>query len=96
LKPSITTQTAHGTLQINWYDHDSESSTEQEQAAIAHTLRAVDGGGGTAIVEQVPLAIKATTDVWGDAGSSVDIMRNLKQQYDPNALLNPGRLVGGI
>ena len=96
LKPSVTTQTAQGTLQINWYDRDQESSTEQVQATIAHTLRAVHGGGGTAVVEQAPLAIKATMDVWGDTGSAIEMMRNLKQQYDPERLLNPGRFVGGI
>ena len=35
-------------------------------------------------------------DVWGDVGSSLALMRALKQQLDPKNTLNPGRYVGGI
>ena len=43
-----------------------------------------------------PTPIKETLDVWGEPTSAIDTMRNLKRQYDPHRLLNPGRFMGGI
>jgi glycolate oxidase FAD binding subunit len=34
--------------------------------------------------------------VWGDAPPTIDRMRALKAQFDPNRTLNPGRFIGGI
>jgi len=35
-------------------------------------------------------------DAWGPAGNSFPIMRNLKERFDPERRLNPGRFVGGL
>jgi glycolate oxidase FAD binding subunit len=35
-------------------------------------------------------------DPWGSAGNAFPIMRNLKQRFDPERRLNPGRFVGGL
>jgi len=34
--------------------------------------------------------------VWGADPPAVDRMRQLKERFDPNRTLNPGRFVGGI
>ena len=34
--------------------------------------------------------------VWGAEPSGLAVMRAIKQEYDPNRILNPGRYVGGI
>lgn len=52
--------------------------------------------GGFCSILQAPAAIKQQIDVWGYAGNALEIMRQIKQQFDPNHLLSPHRFVGGI
>ncbi|MBD0333903.1 MAG: FAD-binding oxidoreductase [Cyanobacteria bacterium Co-bin13] len=51
---------------------------------------------GYLTVLSAPLALKQTVEVWGYSGNALDLMRRLKQQFDPERLLSPGRFVGGI
>ncbi|MGB5960308.1 MAG: FAD-binding oxidoreductase [Coleofasciculaceae cyanobacterium] len=43
-----------------------------------------------------PATIKKQIDVWGYKGNALEIMRQIKQQFDPKNLLSPNRFVGGI
>ena len=43
-----------------------------------------------------PVEVKLKFDVWGYTGNSFDVMRDIKKQFDPQNILNPGRFVGGI
>ncbi len=40
--------------------------------------------------------LKRTFDPWGPPGYPLDLMRKLKDEFDPQHVLNPGRYVGGI
>ncbi|MCH7699096.1 MAG: FAD-binding oxidoreductase [Chloroflexi bacterium] len=51
--------------------------------------------GGSLIVTKASQDVKDRVDVWGDS-PALPLMRSLKQEFDPNATLNPGRFVGGI
>ena len=51
---------------------------------------------GQMTIQKLPTQLKHRLDVWNDVGSSLLIMRELKRQYDPKGILNPGRFVGGI
>ena len=96
LRWRATTQTSQGVIDIHWLNVEAESSTEHVSAAISKTIKAVQGVGGTTVVTHAPTLIKETLDVWGEPTSATDTMRNLKRQYDPDRLLNPGRFMGGI
>ena len=37
-----------------------------------------------------------TLEPWGYTGNALDMMKAIKQQFDPHGLLNPGRFVGGL
>ncbi len=50
---------------------------------------------GSVVVSDAPPAVARTIDVWGPIGA-LDVMRRLKEQFDPHVILNPGRFVGGI
>jgi glycolate oxidase FAD binding subunit len=62
-------------------------------------LRAlVERGGGTLLAARVPREVKALADVWAPAPPprALEIMRDLKQSFDPHHILNPGRFVAGL
>lgn len=43
-----------------------------------------------------PADWKRGLDVWGRPPETLDVMRALKEQFDPQRVLNPGRFAGGI
>lgn len=51
---------------------------------------------GHVIVESAPAPLRAKLDAWDEPGASFRLMRALKQKFDPNGILNPGRFVGGL
>ena len=56
-----------------------------------------EAAGGYLTILEAPIALKEKVEVWGvPEGPTLAAMRQLKQQFDPNAILNPGRFVGGI
>jgi glycolate oxidase FAD binding subunit len=48
------------------------------------------------LILRAPDEIKSQIDVWGEVGPGRGLMRALKEKFDPEALLNPGRFVAGI
>ena len=70
---------------------------EPEQvAARVETLRtACARAGGAAVVLRAPDAVRAGVDAWGPI-PSLALMRRVKDQFDPEHRLAPGRFVGGI
>ncbi len=51
--------------------------------------------GGTVVVLEAPAAARAGVDVWGPV-AGLELMRAVKDRFDPQRLLSPGRFVGGI
>ena len=68
-------------------------------ATIVEDLRArLLGVGGSVVVLQRG-ALPMEVDPWNDAAhppQALDVMRAIKQEFDPARLLNPGRFVGGL
>ena len=51
---------------------------------------------GHAVMFCAPAELKGNIDVWGTAPPAISLMREVKRQLDPRAMLNPGRFVAGI
>ena len=51
--------------------------------------------GGSLVVVDAPAAVKQAVDVWGPV-PALDLMRRVKDQFDPDHRLSPGRFAGGI
>lgn len=63
---------------------------------IKRLRKSVVSSGGTLFIEKAPDEVKAEADAWGDVGATLSLMRSLKEAFDPQSSLNPGRFVAGI
>jgi glycolate oxidase FAD binding subunit len=52
--------------------------------------------GGNAIAAAAPAIVKQKLDVWGEPPPSLPLMQEIKRQFDPESILNPGRFIAGI
>ena len=51
---------------------------------------------GRLTIESAPIELKQACNVWGPSGSGARLMHSIKETFDPQAILNPGRFVDGI
>lgn len=64
---------------------------------LLSNIRAITAmAGGTVIVDRCAHALKERIDVFGDLPPSFELMRRIKQQFDPKAILSPGRFLGRL
>jgi FAD/FMN-containing dehydrogenase len=66
------------------------------QQWIERALAAATRLGGTLQVQFCPPELKRQIDVFGPPPPSFPLMRAIKQQFDPNNVLSPGRFVGRL
>ena len=64
--------------------------------AVKDVRQAARRHGASAVVEICHPSIKANLDVWGEEPGSMELMRRVKDQLDPQHLLNRGRFLGRI
>jgi len=65
-------------------------------ATIALLREEIARLGGTMVLEEAPIALKVGDAVWGPPRSDFRVMQAIKQKFDPQGILNPGRFVGGL
>ncbi len=70
-------------------------SPEEVGPAVDRLRAACVAQGGSAVVLDGPAGLKASLDLWGEV-PALDLMRRVKDQFDPEHRLAPGRFVGGI
>ena len=51
---------------------------------------------GHAVMVAAPPELKQGVDVWADPPESLSLMREIKRQFDPNTVLNPGRFIAAL
>ena len=67
------------------------------QAALVRALRErIAPGRGSAVIRQAEGELRSLVDVWGPLGDGFPVMQQVKRQFDPRAILNPGRGPGGL
>ena len=73
-----------------------ESDEEGILNAIKDVRMAGRQHGASVVIEICHPSIKVNLDVWGDAPEGMDLMRRIKDQFDPQRLLNRGRFLGRL
>lgn len=51
---------------------------------------------GTAVLLRAPEGVRGEVDHWGPVGDAFDLMRRVKERFDPERRMSPGRFVGGL
>lgn len=72
---------------------DDGTSAAVRSATLQQRLLAV---ADHVAILAAPPAWKQNVDVWGRPPETLDLMRTLKEQFDPARVLNPGRFAGHI
>ena len=89
-RPEIVSDLAAGIVWISLEVSDLAAQWFAKLIAEARSHR------GHAIIFTAPTHLKRGIDVWGPAPPTLSLMREIKRQFDPKGLLNPGRFLGGI
>jgi glycolate oxidase FAD binding subunit len=72
-------------------------STADDIPAFVDWLRVLGKRlNGYVVIEEIDPSLKERVDVWGHVGGALPLMKRLKETFDPNGILNPGRFVGGL
>jgi glycolate oxidase FAD binding subunit len=74
-------------------DSQAFSMTVREVTEARERLAA--RGGSLVLVKASP-ELKRAVDVWGPASDAIGLMRRVKERFDPDRRMSPGRFVGGI
>lgn len=80
-----------GVVQTRWNVADDGSAVPMR--SLIASLAALSDHS---VVLSAPTAVKRGIDVWGAAPETLDLMRQLKHEFDPARVLNPGRFVGHV
>ena len=83
-----------GTVLASW--SAGEPTIEQVMQAVELSVSSARACGGRATIERCPVEAKQQIDVWNEDSPALEIMRRLKEQFDPGRTLSPGRFVGRI
>lgn len=76
--------------------HAGLRADAQQAGQIVRQLRAASGAwGGEVVVLDAPADVLAAVDVWGPV-RGLPIMKRIKDQFDPEHRLTPGRFVGDV
>ena len=88
--PAIVADMAGGTI---WIGSNEVSSASARFLQLQS--KAAQHKGHVAMVD-APAGVKRDLDIWGPTPAAFFLMRRIKQQFDPQRLLNPGRFVGRL
>jgi len=96
-KKIIISDPGFGNISLNFIPIEIKPINYNEYLKIINNLNTITPEiPRTMTIANCPPEIKPNLDIWGNHSESIKIMKNLKSQYDPKNILNPGRFIGGI
>jgi glycolate oxidase FAD binding subunit len=84
---------AHAGTGTVWVQLDADPSS---LGSVPRLTALAQEHKGHAVLVAAPPALKEGVDVWGPSPPSLAIMREIKRQFDPQGILNPGRFLAGL
>jgi glycolate oxidase FAD binding subunit len=95
---------AHAATGVLWLTSGfRQGDVRADSPEVAYVARAVTDVrerlaalGGSLVVVKAPAHLKREVDAWGPAGDALGLMRRVKERFDPERRMSPGRFVGGI
>jgi glycolate oxidase FAD binding subunit len=98
--PAITGSAGAGTLDVGLGAGSDAADVARFVVELRAGLAALSAGSvlpsvASAVVVWAPQQVRAAVDVWGPA-PSLGLMRSIKDQFDPEYRMAPGRFAGGI
>ncbi len=72
------------------------SNPAEASRALAEARSHLRQLGGSLVLEAAPQPIRDAVGEWGSPPPAFAIMQRLKERFDPQQRLNPGRFVGGL
>jgi glycolate oxidase FAD binding subunit len=91
--PMVTGCAASGSIRVVLTGADVEDAA----AFVTHLRDAVRGFDGSVVVQAGSRELRTALDPWGPVEpAAFELMRRLRDEFDPRRLLNPGRFVGGL
>ena len=88
--PAIVADIAGGAIWIG------SNQTKLAAARFAQLRSKAAQHKGHVVLVDAPADLKRNLDIWGPAPAAFFLMRRIKQQFDPQRLMNPGRFVGRL
>ncbi|MEA5594454.1 FAD-binding oxidoreductase [Rivularia sp. UHCC 0363] len=68
----------------------------EEANQVLEIRKLCEQNSGFLTILSAPLAVKQKLDIWGYSGNALELMKEIKKQFDRENILSPGRFVGGI
>ena len=94
--PAVVADVGFGGGRLLWWDDFGNADPVQTAKELREIQSTAASLGGDAVLERCPTPVKQYIDAWGSQRSGMNIMRRIKQQFDPENVLNPGRFIGGL
>ena len=94
--PVIKTSTAvgPGVLRVAFSGVPTQGTQLENWVVALVGLRdRLEGGGGSLTLSTAPESLMEQVGAWGSVGGEAAIMRGIKEQFDPQGVLAPGRFV---
>ncbi len=93
---SATSEGFSGELHAGFGTISISEATSGTRSDIDRFVESVTRLGGHAVIERCPIELKREIDVFGEQGEALAVMKSIKQRFDPDRILNPGRFTGRI
>jgi glycolate oxidase FAD binding subunit len=68
-------------------------SIGSDSGHVTQARSATEAAGGTLVLMAAPIALRKEIGAWGTPPPTLELMRRIKQAFDPGHVLNPGRFV---